>query len=319
MATAAAFAGAAHVLPGTTAATAAATPAARFWDQALPGSHMPNSIAELVQKGIDRSPLKEERDASPYIQPSACLGYTYQITCGKPPPQESSSSSASAFTPAGLFFHESQIRTGAAMTVSFPPASVRPILPLSVAKNVPFAAAAAVLAIFSIPPRSDAAAQVRSTLLGCRAPPLAGETKACATSLEATVRAATTMLMSSTAGDGEVVWAAASAVPRGGVPRREYAVAAVAALDGDRHVACHDEPFPYAVFQCHMTGQSTTRAYMMTLSGGGQDVAMAALCHRDTSSWNPAHPAFEVLETKPGGAPVCHFMPYANMVFGVKD
>nr|CAB3466421.1 unnamed protein product [Digitaria exilis] len=318
MASAAAFAGAAHGLPA--AAAAAATPAARFWDQALPSSPMPESIAELVQKGIDRSPLKE-RDASPYIQPSACLGYTYQITCGKPPPpQESSSSSAPAFTPTGLFFHESQIRTGAAMTVSFPPASVRPILPLSVAENVPFADASAVLAAFAIPPRSDAAAQVRSTLLGCRAPPLAGETKACATSLEATVRAATTMLMSSTAGDGEVVvWAAASAVPRGGVPRREYAVAAVAALGGGRHVACHDEPFPYAVFQCHMTGQSTTRAYMMTLTGGGRTVAMAALCHRDTSSWNPAHPAFEVLKTKPGGAPVCHFMPYANLVFGIKD
>ncbi|TVU49243.1 hypothetical protein EJB05_00542, partial [Eragrostis curvula] len=100
-------------------------------------------------------------------------------------------------------------------------------------------------------------------------------------------------------------------------------VAGVKELGGDRHVACHDEPFPYAVFQCHMTGRSATRAYMITVQSGvrGNDpaattVAMSALCHRDTSSWNPAHPAFEILGTKPGGAPVCHFMPYANLVFG---
>ncbi|XP_062202072.1 BURP domain-containing protein 13-like [Phragmites australis] len=100
------------------------------------------------------------------------------------------------------------------------------------------------------------------------------------------------------------VWAAASALPR-----QECVVSAVSPLDGDRHVACHDEPYPYAVFQCHMTGRSSTKAYMITLSGRSPAVTMAALCHRDTSNWNPAHPAFEML---------CHFMPYANLVFGEK-
>jgi hypothetical protein len=37
----------AHGLPA-----AAGTPAARFWEQALPGSPMPEAIAQLVQKGI---------------------------------------------------------------------------------------------------------------------------------------------------------------------------------------------------------------------------------------------------------------------------
>ncbi|TVT97146.1 hypothetical protein EJB05_57613, partial [Eragrostis curvula] len=288
---------------------AAGTPAARFWEQALPGSPMPDSIAELVQKGIDRSPFKE-RDAAPYLLPSACLGYTYQITCGKPHAAGKESSAT-----AGLFFHEHQARAGTVMTVSLPPAATPGILPRDVAETVPFADAAAVLAAFAVPPRSEEAARVADTIRGCRAPPLAGESKACDTSLETTVRAAARMLLPQGKGS---LWAAASAVPREGLPHHAYVVGAVEQLDGDRHVACHDEPFPYAVFQCHMTGRSATKAYMITLNGPTTTVAMAALCHRDTSSWNPAHPAFEMLDTKPGGAPVCHFMPYANMLFGAK-
>ncbi|KAJ1266252.1 hypothetical protein BS78_08G136700 [Paspalum vaginatum] len=286
---------------------AADTPAARFWEQALPGSPMPEAIAELVQTGIDHSPLKERYAAgAPYLLPSAfCLRYT--VNC--PPPRGAAESSVP-----GLFFHEAQLaRKGSAMTVAMPPSAVQPILPRDAAARAPFADAAAVLAAFGIPPRSPEAEQVSDTLSECSAPPLAGEQEACATSLEATVGAAARML------GGGPMWAAASALPREGLPLRAYTVAAVSALEGDRHVACHDAPFPYAVFQCHMAAtQAPTKAYVVTLSGGGQEVAMAALCHRDTSNWNPAHPAFETLHTKPGGAPVCHFMPYANLLFGVK-
>ncbi|TVT96922.1 hypothetical protein EJB05_57843, partial [Eragrostis curvula] len=42
---------------------------------------------------------------------------------------------------------------------------------------------------------------------------------------------------------------------------------------------------------------------------------MVAFCHLDTSKWNPGHPAFEVLHTRPGATPVCHFMPYGNLAF----
>ncbi|XP_062201839.1 protein RAFTIN 1A-like [Phragmites australis] len=278
---------------------AAGTPAAQFWEEALPGTLMPRVIAELVQKGIDSSPLKE-RYAAPHFS-----------ACGKP----SSSEEAEAAT--GIFFHEAQAREGSVMTVSLPPAAVPAFLPRDVAEKVPFANLTDVLATFNIAQGSTEATKAGQTLCGCRAAPLAGEQKACATSLEGTVRAATRMLGTTASGR---VWVAASEVPRDGLPRQAYVVSAVAALDGDRHVGCHDEPFPYAVFHCH-TAQSSTRAYEITLSslrGRGPAVAMVALCHRDTSNWNPAHPAFEMLGTQPGGAPVCHFMPYANLVFSVK-
>ena len=85
-------------------------------------------------------------------------------------------------------------------------------------------------------------------------------------------------------------------------------------------------PFPYAVYYCHMTGRPS-KAYAVSLRGRGVTAGaggsppvttMAAICHLDTSNWDPAHPAFEMLHTRPGGEPVCHFMSYASLLFGEK-
>ncbi|CAL4891159.1 unnamed protein product [Urochloa decumbens] len=273
------------------------TPAVQFWEQALPGTPMPQAIADLVQEGIDHSPLVEHYSALPSI--SACI--LTNTICD-----------ASTVAETGLFFHQSQLHPGSIMTVSFPAQSSEPaILPRDVADKVPFANLNDVLAAFDIPADSAEAAQVRDTVSRCEAPPLAGEVKTCTTSLEATVSSAVDML-----GTNRAVWAATSEIPRGGLPRQPYVVKGVTKVEGGRYVSCHKVPFPYAVFQCHMTKLGYV-AHVVSLSGlqGGQEAAMLAYCHLDTSDWNPAHPAFEVLNTHPGGTPVCHFMPYANLVF----
>ncbi|CAN6166783.1 unnamed protein product [Urochloa humidicola] len=299
------------------------TPAGRFWEQALPGSPMPEAVAELVQKGIDHSPLlpRNGSSAAPYI----VQGCRFEYICHF-------KAAADAAAPAGVFFREEEARVGATMEVYFPAAgaAVLPgILPRAAAARAPFGDLAAVLARFGVAPGTDQAAEISDTLHWCRAPPLDGERRACATSLEATVGAAARMLdMMDTAGAGARgggMVAAASALPHGGgLPRQAYKVATVEELGGGgggRHVSCHVAPFPYAVYQCHATAPASSRALMVTLRGlerGGPEVAMGAVCHGDTSGWNPEHPGLEALNTKPGGAPVCHFMPYGHLVFGVK-
>ncbi|PUZ67811.1 hypothetical protein GQ55_3G464000 [Panicum hallii var. hallii] len=285
-------AAAAHGHPATD------TPVAQFWEQALPGTTMPEAIADLVKKGIDHSPLVEHYFALPRI--SVCTLF-------------SSACNPRTVAETGIFFHEAQLLPGSAMTLSFPAEAEAAILPQDVAGKVPFGSLADVLATFNIPAGSDEAAQVRDTLRRCQEPPVAGEVKACATSLEGTVRSAMGMLGTV---NGQGVWAATSTLPRSGLPRQPYVVRAVAPLDGDRYVSCHRVPFPYAVYQCHAAGNGY-RAYVVSLSGlrGGPAASMLAFCHVDTSSWNPAHPAFEVLNTRPGGTPVCHFMPYGDVAF----
>ncbi|TVU40097.1 hypothetical protein EJB05_13546, partial [Eragrostis curvula] len=251
---------------------AAETLTSRFWEEALPGTLMPEVIADLVQKGV----------------------------------------------PPGLFFDQAQVRVGGTMNVSFPPELVPAILPRDVAGKVPFSNLTGDLSVFNIAPGSTRAATANDTLSRCQAPARAGEQKACTTSLEATVQTAVRML----GAGSRTAWAVALEIPAGGgLPLQPYVIEAVRPLDGDRHVGCHVVPFPYAVYQCHSPGQPST-AYMVSLRGlreHGLGIAMAAICHLNTSSWNPAYPAFEILHTKPGGAPVCHFMRYANLLFGMKS
>ncbi|RCV19388.1 hypothetical protein SETIT_3G379900v2 [Setaria italica] len=295
-------AGAAVVLghPATTN-----TLAAQFWQKALPGTTMPDAIADLVKNGIDHSPLVEHYSAPPSI--SVCI--MFNSACNPLTVAET-----------GIFFHEAQLRPGSAMTLSFPAEAETAILPHGVAEKVPFGNLGDVLATFNIPAGSAEATQVRDTLSRCQEPPVAGEVKSCTTSLESTVRSAMDML-GTVVNDGgqQGVWAATSELPRGGLPRQPYVVQGVAPLDGERYVSCHKVPFPYAVYQCHSAGTMGYRAYVVSLSGlrgGGRPAAsMLAFCHVDTSSWNPAHPAFEILNTRPGGSPVCHFMPYGDLAF----
>ncbi|CAL4905310.1 unnamed protein product [Urochloa decumbens] len=280
---------------------AAGTPAARFWEKALPGTPMPEAIADLVQEDS-----------------RMCLGHFSLSVCSVERVKKAAT---------GLFFHEEQLRVGATMTVSFSPAAVPAILPHAAAEKVPFGNLTAddVAAMFHIAPVSTMITQVDDTLRACQAPPphshAGGERHACAASLEDVVRAAMRTLGTVAAVGGGGVWVAASAIPRAGLPLQPYAVEAVAALDGDRRVVCHDEPYPYAVFRCHKIGVSMTKAYVISLRGLHGDpkkVAMAVICHLDTSGWNPAYPAFEMLGTKPGESSVCHFLPYANLLFRVK-
>ncbi|KAG2622005.1 BURP domain-containing protein 3-like [Panicum virgatum] len=154
---------------------------------------MPDAIADLVQRGIDRSPLEEHYSASPNAN-NVCI--IYYAICNL--------RSVSAGGAAGdLFFHEARLRPGSTMMASFPAEVESAILPNDVAEKVPFGNLLDVLATFSIPAGSTEAAQVRDTLRRCQAPPLPGERKACAASLEGTVRSAMDML-----GGGAGAWPA---------------------------------------------------------------------------------------------------------------
>ena len=130
-------------------------------------------------EGIEHSPLVEHYFELPSI--SVCT--LFSSVCNPRMVAET-----------GIFFHKAQLLPGSAMTLSFPAETEAAILPHDAAGKVPFENLANVLATFNIPAGSDEAVQVRDTLRRYQEAPVAGEVKACATSLESTVRSAMAML-----------------------------------------------------------------------------------------------------------------------------
>ena len=63
------------------------------------------------------------------------------------------------------------------------------------------------------------------------------------------------------------------------------------------------------VLFCH-TQEGQIRLYKLSLLGENNgEVEALAVCHLDTSQWDPDHISFKAIGTKPGEAPICHFLP----------
>jgi hypothetical protein len=97
---------------------------------------------------------------------------------------------------------------------------------------------------------------------------------------------------------------------------QNYTFLEVKELPTSMTVACHDLPYPYAVFYCHDLGD--TKVFEISLGGGrehGERVTAFFICHMDTSGFRPDHIAFRVLGFKPGAAPVCHCVFPKNLLW----
>ncbi|KAL2895720.1 BURP domain protein RD22 [Bienertia sinuspersici] len=78
-------------------------------------------------------------------------------------------------------------------------------------------------------------------------------------------------------------------------------------IDNNRNILCHKMSTPYAVYLCHNIERTDIYDVSLVGADGKQTKAMVG-CHKDTSTWNPRHYAFQFLKTVPGGKPICHFV-----------
>ncbi|KAL2892195.1 BURP domain-containing protein 3 [Bienertia sinuspersici] len=178
-------------------------------------------------------------------------------------------------------------------------------LPLPVSKSLPIASdkLQEVLNILSVNPKSILAQDIEITMKKCEEKGVKGENRYCATSLEAMVDYVTLILNS-----GKNKLKVLATKEDNGV-FMEYKIEKVHKLEGDdnHNMVCHKLGNPYVVFFCHNV--KNTHIYEVSLVGAnGNQTKAVAVCHKDTSHWNPRHYAFELLKTKPGGKPVCHFL-----------
>ncbi|GMI92539.1 RESPONSIVE TO DESICCATION 22 [Hibiscus trionum] len=209
-----------------------------------------------------------------------------------------------------LFFLEKDLHPGATMTLHFTETTEKStFLPYQVSRTIPFSSdkLPEIFTKFSVKPGSDKAETMKNTIEECEQPSIQGEEKYCATSLESMIDFTTSKL-------GKIDQAVSTEVEKQ-TPIQKYTVATrVERIGGDKIVVCHKQKYAYAVFYCHKS--ETTRAYRVPLEGAdGTKAKAVAVCHTDTSAWNPKHLAFQVLKVEPGTVPICHFLPQDHIVW----
>ncbi|KAI3915562.1 hypothetical protein MKW92_043709 [Papaver armeniacum] len=211
---------------------------------------------------------------------------------------------------------EKDLRSGTKMNVKFTRSTTgAKFLPRRLAKATPFSSnkLTYILSKFSVNPKSEEAKSIKETIRVCEEPAEIGEQKSCATSLESMIDFCTSKL-------GKNVNALATEINKQETEKQQYVIqSGVKKMNGDdSSVVCHGESYLYAVFYCHAIHK--TRAYVVPLVGtDGTKIKALAVCHADTSSWNPKHIAFQVLKVQPGTVPVCHLLPEDHIVWVTKN
>lgn len=192
------------------------------------------------------------------------------------------------------------------------------LLPRDESDSIPFSSSqlSYILDLFSFPKKSPQAEAIANTLKECEDEPMKGETKFCATSLESMLDATRGMFGL----DTEFKPLTTNFISNHSIELQNYTVLEeVKEVSAHKMLACHTMPYPYKVYYCH--GQkSDHKVFEIKLEGdNGERVDALGVCHVDTSQWDPDHVAFQVLGTRPGLGPVCHFFPTDNLVWVVSN
>ncbi|GER28960.1 BURP domain-containing protein [Striga asiatica] len=216
-----------------------------------------------------------------------------------------------------VFFHHNTLQTGTKLRLYFPanePLASPRLLSRHESDSIPFSSSQlpSILQLFSFQVTSKQALAMRATLDHCESPPIIGETKFCATSLESMLDSLRSIF--GFRSEFHVVTTNCPTVPTPDL-RNYTVIEAPVEISARRIVGCHVLPYPYAVFYCH-SQDSDNKLYEVSLSSeDGEQMEAVAMCHLDTREWDPGHVAFRVLGIGPGGPPVCHFFPPDNLVW----
>ncbi|XP_027337749.1 BURP domain-containing protein 5-like [Abrus precatorius] len=255
--------------------THAALPPQLYWERMLPNSPMPKAVIEFLKHGLPVADHHRLDDVK-----------------------------------VDLIFLEEGLRPGTKINAHFYKIDfTKPLLPLQVAQHIPFSSKKMkeILEILSMKPKSEIAKVVEREIRICEVPPPIIEEKLCATSLESMVDFVTSKL-------GKNVRAFSTYAEREAKSQNFLVKDGVKKIADESVIACHLMDYPYAVFLCHHL-QNTTAHFMPLEGEDGTRVKAIAVCHKDTSLWDPDSLILQAIKIKPGDCLVCHIFPEVHVVF----
>ncbi|KAL8540251.1 hypothetical protein ACS0TY_001729 [Phlomoides rotata] len=213
-----------------------------------------------------------------------------------------------------VFFHYKDLKVGSKMKIYFPPkdpSTTPTLLSHHESHPIPFSSSQfpQILALFSFSDGSKQAEAIKSTLDACEFLPYG--TMFCATSKEQMLDSVGRIF----GPNSEFRVVKTNYLSESLSILQNYTITeAPVERSGPMSVACHMLPYPYAVYFCHGQYSDYNKVYKVSLVGDdGGRVEAAAVCHLDTSRWDPENPAFGVLGTVPGALPVCHYFHPDNL------
>ncbi|GKV16581.1 hypothetical protein SLEP1_g27203 [Rubroshorea leprosula] len=286
----------------------ASMPAELYWKSVLPNTPMPKSLQDLLRP-VNKNDFVKLKDDM-VLGGAAC-------TIQSNPSAEFKSADLEDFngnhglksgsllnSSANIFFFESDLHAGRLMKLLEEVTMLKSkatFLPRAVTDSMPFSSAKFfdILKLFSMDPKSARAKVMKQSIENCERESTEGEDKYCATSLESLIDNSVSRL-------GKNIQVLSTEVEKE-TKTGEFTIGTGVKNMGEKEIVCHTLKYPYAVFLCHSIDK--TDVYKVPLIGSdGTKVKAIALCHKDTSTWNPRHFAFQFLKVKPGSVPICHFL-----------
>lgn len=215
-----------------------------------------------------------------------------------------------------VFFTVKDLKVGKTMSVYLPKrdySNSPHLLPREEAESIPFSLKEIpyLLQFFSISEDSPQAKAMKDTLRDCETKPIKGETKFCATSLESMLDFTRSIFGL----ESHIKVLTTTRLTKSTTVLQNYTILELKEIRAPKLAACHIVSYPYAIFHCHSPPENESKVFKISLGGGGDMVEAIAVCHMDTSQWNPSHVSFRVLGVEPGSCPVCHFFPEGHLVF----
>ncbi|GLT50709.1 hypothetical protein SLA2020_241760 [Shorea laevis] len=287
----------------------ASMPAELYWKSVFPNTPMPKSLQDLLRPVNKNNFVKLKDD----IEISAGGGYLQNY--GNPNAEFKSAnhdwkSGSHLISTASLFFFESDLHPGRLMKLlEFTRTeNEATFLPRAVADSMPFSSNkfSDILKLFSMGPKSVGSKVMKQNIENCERESVGGEDKYCATSLESLIDHSVSRL-------GKKMHVLSTEVEKE-TKVEKFTIGKGMKKIGEKEIVCHKLKYPYAVFLCHSLDK--TDVYKVPLIGSdGTKVKAIAVCHKDTSTWNPRHLAFLVLKVKPGSVPICHFLAKETIVW----
>ena len=223
------------------------------------------------------------------------------------------------FHTTGIFFRESMLKKGTVMPMPDIQDKLpeRSFLPRSISSKLPFSTSkiSELKRVFHAGDNSTMETMIVETLSDCEQAPSLGETKRCVGSAEDMIDFAISVL-------GRNVAVRTTKNVNGS--KQSIMIGSVKGINGGKvmqqSMTCHQRLYPYLVYTCHSVPK--VRVYEADILDPNSKAKInhgVAICHMNTSSWDPNHRAFLELGSSPGRIEVCHWIFENDLTWTVAD